>query len=148
MSRPLFLRWSLVNTLFTLCVAVVAVSHGDKVDGQARWFVLAILALFAGSSLYGGLLCWRADSTEYGLDGLPTWEYDLSGVRWLSFNGDMCQYLGLLGAATGFLVALSGDGLGSVQDRVAGASIGLAATAMGVACSMVLFLEAELLRRP
>lgn len=142
----LFLKWALLNVLFTLALVVVASNHGGEIDGLARWFVLAILAVFAVSSGYGGLLCWREDARPYGLDGLPLTDAE-GNVTHVELGADMCQYLGLLGAATGFLVALSGDQLSSVQDRVAGASIGLAATAVGVACSMVLLLEAHLLRQ-
>lgn len=142
----LFLKWSLLNVLFVLALAVVAERHAGEVDGLARWFVVGILAVFAASSAYGGLLCWRWDSQPYGENGLGLVEVN-GNVAHVELAADMCQYLGLLGAATGFLVALSGDQLSSVQDRVAGASIGLAATAVGVACSMVLLVEAHLLRQ-
>ncbi len=126
----LFLRWTLLNVLYLVALATLAGAHGGEVVGLARWFVLAILAVYAIASAYAGLLSLRGEKA-----GLPH----------LLLAADVCQYLGLLGAATGFLVALSGDDLATVQQRVAGASIGLAATAVGVACSVVLLVEAHLI---
>jgi hypothetical protein len=137
----LFLRWALLNVLVLLGGVVLAISKHELVTGLARWFVLAILIVFALASLYAGVLSWRHDRLA-NLNVKEPWR----GVEHVEFAADVCQYLGLIGAAVGFLVALTGDDLGTVQQRVAGASIGLAATAVGVGCSVVLLLEAHLLR--
>lgn len=124
-----FLAWALINSVF-VCLAVAAlIVYGGRVHSTGRVAMAIVLATFALASAYNGRLAWLDAPRDHLVD---------LGVSILPM-------LALLGTASGFLIAFSGSPE-DVQQRVAGASTGLAATITGIACAIVLMLERALLQ--
>ena len=135
--RPVFLRWALVNSLAAVTFVAAALSYHGHVHAAGRVAAALVLGVFALASAYCGVLAWRADSVASpGLDSRSL-EHVALAIR-------VCPMLAMLGTASGFLIAFSGSAE-DVQQRVAGASTGIVATVVGVACTIVLMLERHLL---
>jgi hypothetical protein len=135
--RPVFLRWALVSSLATVAFVAAAVSYRGKIETPGLVAVALVLTVFVLASGYSGLLAWRADELESrGLDARCL-EHVALAIR-------LCPMLAMLGTASGFLIAFAGS-TENVQQRVAGASTGIVATVVGVACTIVLMLERHLL---
>ena len=133
-ARPLFLRWALVTVLAVVAFVVAFVSYHGDVHTVGKVSAAIVLAVFALASAYCGLLAWRAD------DGRA----DSRSLEHVSFAIRVCPMLAMLGTASGFLIAFTGS-TQDVQQRVAGASTGIVATVVGVACTIVLMLQRHLL---
>jgi len=133
-SRPVFLRWALVTTLALVAFVVAFVSYHGHVHAVGKASAGIVLAVFALTSAYCGLLAWRSD------DGHP----DRRSLEHVSFAIRVCPMLAMLGTASGFLIAFTGS-TEDVQQRVAGASTGIVATVVGVACTIVLMVQRHLL---
>jgi hypothetical protein len=135
--RSLFLRWALVNALATVAFVAAAISYHGEIHVVGRIAAAIVLAVFALASAYCGVLAWRAgDSATRHLDQRSL-EHVALAIR-------VCPMLAMLGTASGFLIAFAGS-VDDVQQRVAGASTGIVATVVGVACTIVLMLERHLL---
>ena len=133
-SRPLFLRWALVTTLALVAFVVAFVSYHGDVHTVGKGSAAVVLAVFSSASAYCGLLAWRADEGRA----------DHRSLEHVSFAIRVCPMLAMLGTASGFLIAFTGS-TEDVQQRVAGASTGIVATVVGVACTIVLMLQRHLL---
>lgn len=135
--RPVFLRWALVNSLATVAFVAAALSYHGQIHTPGRVAAGLVLVVFVAASAYCGVLAWRADETAArGLDERSL-EHVALAIR-------ICPMLAMLGTASGFLIAFAGS-TEDVQQRVAGASTGIVATVVGVACTIVLMLERHLL---
>jgi ABC-type protease/lipase transport system fused ATPase/permease subunit len=135
-ARPRFLRWALVNAMaFVAFVAALVAYHGH-VHTVGKVSASIVLVVFALASAYCGLLSWRADEASERTDA--------RALEHVSFAIRVCPMLAMLGTASGFLIAFTGS-TEDVQQRVAGASTGIVATVVGVACTIVLMLQRHLL---
>ena len=134
--RPVFLRWALVNALATVAFVAAALSYQGEIHTAGRVAAALVLAVFVLASGYCGVLAWRADDVSPRLDSRSL-EHVALAIR-------VCPMLAMLGTASGFLIAFAGS-QEDVQQRVAGASTGIVATVVGVACTIVLMLERHLL---
>ena len=135
-DRPRFLRWALVNSLALVAFATAAASYHGHVHTPGKVSVAIVLGVFALGSAYCGVLAWRADE--------PEGHHDPRALEHVSFAIRVCPMLAMLGTASGFLIAFTGS-TEDVQQRVAGASTGIVATVVGVACTIVLMLQRHLL---
>jgi hypothetical protein len=135
-SRPRFLRWSLVNALALVTFVAAAASYHGHVHAPGKVSAAIVLGVFALASAYCGLLAWRADERAGRTDA--------RALEHVSFAIRVCPMLAMLGTASGFLIAFTGS-TEDVQQRVAGASTGIVATVVGVACTIVLMLQRHLL---
>jgi len=135
-TRPRFLRWALVTTLALVGFVAAAASYHGHVHATGKVSAGIVLGVFALASAYCGLLSWRADERADGVDH--------RALEHVSFAIRICPMLAMLGTASGFLIAFTGS-TEDVQQRVAGASTGIVATVVGVACTIVLMLQRHLL---
>ena len=135
-ARPRFLRWVLVTTLALVGFVAAAASYHGHVHATGKVSAGVVLGVFALASAYCGLLSWRADERAEGVDR--------RALEHVSFAIRICPMLAMLGTASGFLIAFTGSA-DDVQQRVAGASTGIVATVVGVACTIVLMLQRHLL---
>jgi hypothetical protein len=136
-AKPRFLRWALVTTLALVAFAAAVTSYHGHVHTVGKVSAAIVLAVFAVSTAYCGLLAWRADRTSSGSEMSRGLEHVALAIR-------VCPMLAMLGTASGFLIAFTGSSE-DVQQRVAGASTGIVATVVGVACTIVLMLQRHLL---
>jgi hypothetical protein len=137
LRRPVFLRWVLVVSLATVAFVAAALSYQGQIHAAGRVAAAIVLTVFLVTSSYCGVLAWRAD--ERGKRGL-----DARSLEHVALAIRVCPMLAMLGTASGFLIAFAGSAE-DVQQRVAGASTGIVATVVGVACTIVLMLERHLL---
>jgi hypothetical protein len=135
--RPRFLRWALVNALTVVAFVAAFVSYDGQVHPVGRATAGIVLAVFALASGYCGLLAWRSD--EGVLRGA-----NMRGLEHVALAIRVCPMVAMLGTASGFLIAFSGSAE-DVQQRVAGASTGIVATVVGVACTVLLMVQRHLL---
>jgi hypothetical protein len=142
-TRPLFLRWVVLQSVVVTLLAATALAYGGRLHGASLVMVPVILAVLAGASGYAGLLAWRRDVGVSPEDGL----------RHLWFAAGTCQLLGLLGTVAGFY-AMFNDGGGTSGSEVSsdlaarvthGASVALSATFVGILASLVILLEHHVL---
>ena len=124
-----FLRWTLVNVTFLAALIVAGFTYHGDVHVAGKVSVFAVLAVYTLASAHAGVLAFRA---------LP----DRAGHLSLAIRA--CPMGAMLGTITGFLIAFSGTSA-DVQQRVLGASTGLTATFIGVACALALMLQQHLL---
>jgi hypothetical protein len=143
-SRPLFLRWVVLQSIVATLLLAAALAYGGRLHGASLVMVPAILLVLAGTSAYAGLLAWRVDG-GVSPDG---------GLRHLWFAAGACQLLGLLGTVAGFYAMFNdggGDGSSAAVStdlaaRVThGASVALSATFVGILSSLVILLEHHVL---
>lgn len=137
MSRPLFLRWALVTALAVVALAIIRLLYHGHVHPAGTVAIVAVLAIFVAANCACGLLAWQADSGHRPTD---------SRLDDIAEAVEACPKVAMLGTVAGFLIALSGDAA-SIQQRMTGASTGLAATFVGIACMIVLGLQLRLLAR-
>jgi hypothetical protein len=135
--RPLFLRWALLNALTAVAFVAAFASYDGDVHVVGKAAAGAVLAVFALASGYCGVLAWRADGGASEAEATRGLEHVALAIR-------VCPMLAMLGTASGFLIAFNGT-VEDVQQRVAGASTGIVATVVGVACTIVLMLQRHLL---
>jgi hypothetical protein len=136
-AKPRFLRWALVTTLALVAFAVAVTSYHGQVHTVGKVSAAIVLAVFAVATAYCGVLAWRADEASSGRVADRGLEHVALAIR-------VCPMLAMLGTASGFLIAFTGSS-DDVQQRVAGASTGIVATVVGVACTIVLMLQRHLL---
>ena len=135
--RPLFLRWVLVNAVTAVAFAAAFASYDGDVHAVGKVAAGVVLAVFALASGHCGLLAWRLDGGVSGRAAARGLEHVALAIR-------LCPMVAMLGTASGFLIAFSGS-VDDVQQRIAGASTGIVATVVGVACTIVLMLQRHLL---
>jgi hypothetical protein len=154
MTRRLFLRWMLINTLAVLLFIALGVSFVHKVSGAPLVVAATTLAFAAAMSVYAGYLSWKADIL---LDGRPTGSREfrrrastlVHNAKHVGFAERTCQILGLVGAGVGFyIISTAGEFSNAnkaAQNIIDGLGQGLLATLTGVLASLVLSVEAHLL---
>lgn len=126
----LFLGLSLIDTIFLIALGTLGAHFHGHVHPAGNIAIGAVLAVFCVSAGYALLLAYRGDRDRQGH---------------LGFAANVCPAIGIAGVASGFLIALSGSS-GDAQQRVFGASSGLAATVVAVSCMVVLDFQAHLLK--
>jgi len=136
-ARPTFLRWALVAAISAVAFVAAAASYHGHIHAVGKVSVAIVLTVFALATAYSGLLAWRQDDS---VDG----RVDPRAVEHVALAIRLCPMLAMLGTASGFLIAFTGS-TEDVQQRVAGASTGIVATVVGVACTIVLMLQRHLL---
>ena len=136
-SRRLFLEWALMIALSVVAFAAAAASYHGHVHTVGKVSAAVVLSVFALASGYCGWLAWRADPHSSGAARGRQLEHVSLAIR-------VCPMLAMLGTASGFLIAFSGSTT-DVQQRVAGASTGIVATVVGVACTILLMLQRHVL---
>ncbi len=127
MRRTTFLRWCLVNVVFLTALVYAKLNYHANIHLVAWLAVSAVLLNYAIGSFYAGKLAWSTTSPPERKDGLRHLE------RATSYSPKMA----MLGTVAGFIIAFDGD-LTDVSSRVRGASTGLIATFVGIACMLVL----------
>lgn len=125
-TRTRFVKWALVNAVYFIVMVGAGLSYHGKVHGIGLAAIGAVLALFVIMSGYAGWLLWNEHPSE------PNKE-----TKHLSLAIELAPKLAMLGTVGGFLIAFSASA-GNVQQRVLGASTGLAATFVGIATMIAL----------
>lgn len=124
-----FLKWALVNVLFALALVAAFVSYHGKVEAAGKIAIAVVLVVYVAASAYAGSLAWR---------------YRRLGLSHISLAIELSPMIAMLGTVGGFLIAF-GSSAGDVQQRVVGASTGLAATLVGIACTIVLMIQRHII---
>ena len=144
MSRPLFLRWLLIQALSIAFLVGLAVEYGHFVKGASFVAVPVILLIGGAGSAVAGRICWELDSRRsvLALNRAKT------GLENVSFASWTCQIVGIMSTVFGFWLLLgeSGD-TSNLGDRIQeGGGVALVGTFIGVFCSLVLALEERLIQ--
>lgn len=115
-EKRLFLQWMVIASLTAVgSFAAVQIGWFDIIwFGDATRLSLATLAIFAGASLWCGLLAWKLDAlkeagfaeNEAGTHALKQLKVRL-GHGWHAVNA--CIEIGLLGTVFGLYMMLNGD---------------------------------------
>ena len=132
MSRPLFLRLLLIDSLFGCALVAGAIAYHGKIHPIAVVAVAVVLVAYAAGAAVCLWLAWNGNRK-----------------RLLNDVGELAERLpglALMGTAAGFIIALSGD-TAQVQHRIAGAATGIVSTFVGVACWLVLSAQHRMLAR-
>lgn len=125
LSRPLFIKWLILQAL-TISAAIPAVLfYNQGIHPVALVAVGLVLSVYGAATAYCGFLCWNERRR---------------GVNHVDLAIQLCPMIAMLGTASGFLIAFSGD-ISNVQQRVTGASTGIIATVIGVACTILLMVQ-------
>lgn len=123
-----FLRLALLNTLVGIAVIAGLITFSGNVHPAGKIMGASVLCVYAAASAYCGRCAWSGGGDMRHVD---------LAIR-------LCPMLALLGTTAGFLIAFSG-GVEDVQERVLGASTGLAATFIGISASILLMLQRHML---
>lgn len=121
-AHTTFLKWFLVNTIYVSCLIAAKVNYHGHIQAIGLVAIGAVLAIYTCASAYAGWLCWCEDKR---------------GTHHVSLAIELSPKLAMLGTVGGFLIAF-GAGAGDIQQRVLGASTGLAATFIGISAMVVL----------
>ena len=118
-----------MDTLFLLALGTAGVVYGAHIHTAGVVAIAGVLAVFCVAAAYAlyGTYIGRIE------------------VRHIELAANICPAIGIAGVASGFLIALSA-GTEDIQQRVVGASSGLAATVIAVACMVVLDCQAHMLK--
>lgn len=136
MKRTLFLRWACVHVAATSLFAILALVSWGRSSGVPLYVAAGIAALAFTVSCYAGRLFWRIDGGNLYAAR--------RGVPHIHFAAELCQLLGLVGAAVGFYListtpaSSSTDAVHHILDSL---GAGIVATVAGVLSSMVLLVE-------
>ncbi len=130
MAVTRFLQLSLIDVLFGLALATLAVLYSGHIHTAGLVAIAMVLAVFCVGAAYALRKASRGEG---------------DGAGHLGLAANICPAIGIAGVASGFLIALSG-GTDDIQERVIGASSGLAATVVAVACMVVLDVQSHMLR--
>jgi hypothetical protein len=115
-ARSLFLKWALVNAIYAVTMIAAALSYHGHVGSIGLIAIAAVFGLFVITSAYAGWIAWRED---------------MQHTHHVSLAIELAPKLAMLGTVGGFLIAFS-SGASDIQNRVLGASTGLAATFVGI----------------
>ncbi len=122
-----FLQLALIDVIFGLALATLAYLYSGTIHSAGLVAIAAVLAVFAISAGYALLQARRGQPAD------------------LELAVNVSPMIAMLGTVAGFLIAFSG-GTGDVQERVLGASTALASTFVGIACAVVLMVQARMLK--
>lgn len=126
-----FLQLVLIDSLFLLALVTAGVQYGGHIHTAGLIAIVVVLLVFGAAAGYALWMAYRGSGDTAHID----------------LAANLCPMIGIAGVAAGFLVALSG-GTEDVQARIVGASSGLAATVVAVACMGLLEVQAHMLRGP
>lgn len=121
-TKTLFCKWALVNAIYIAILILAGLLYKGHVQSIGVIAISAVLALYVGTSAWAAFLCWNEDRR---------------GVHHISLAIELSPKLAMLGTVGGFLIAFSASS-GNIQQRVLGASTGLAATFVGISAMIVL----------
>ena len=131
-TKPLFLRWALINVLFVVGLIVARIAYKGHIPFVAYVAIGIVLLTYGIASVTLGLETWREDRR---------WYVDVP------FVGEAIRLLpmmAMLGTVSGFLIALTGDP-NQVAHRISGAATALSATFIGIAATILLKVQHYLL---
>jgi len=131
-EHKLFLKWLFINVVYLLALVVGAIAYNGKVEAPGKLAIALVLGVYVLATLHAGYLAWVLGVQHE--DGHP---FIRKGLRHTSFAIELAPKLAMLGTVGGFLIAFSSSA-GDVQQRVIGASTGLAATFVGISAMVVL----------
>lgn len=159
LPKTLFLRWVLlVSVVFVAAVTLYA--YGGfaavyRMDASRISFV--IMAVFAGMTVWCGILTWKLDELFMNAKELPKnlFQNELQDIANKSnhvwFAVALCQSLGLLGTIWGFMMilpdfqGLQSGNQESIQKLIEQISYGMSTafltTLVGLICSIILGLQ-------
>jgi hypothetical protein len=133
-GKRLFLESCLINLLATTIAAATLVASQSQTQGLsiiAKIIIGVIGLVFVLASIYATSVCWWID------DGADTRKMEHAANN-VSFAGNQCPYIGLLGSVTGIFVFMSST-LGSSADMerakqvsMTGIGIALVPTIVGI----------------
>lgn len=125
-----FLQLALINVLFGLSLGTFGVLYSGRIHAAGVVAIAAVLIVYAFATAYALHLAreGRPDANDH-----------------VALAASVCPAIGIAGVAGGFLIALSA-GTDDIQERVIGASSGLAATVIAVVCMVLLDVQAHMLR--
>lgn len=135
-THQIFLKWALINVLFLLALGVGMVSYGGKVEVAGKVATGVVILVYLAASAMSGYAAWRMD--------LGKRLHLARNLPHLSLAIEISPMIAMLGTVGGFMIAF-GSSAGDVQHRVIGASTGLAATLVGISCTVVLMVIRHLL---
>lgn len=123
--KKLFLKWVLLNLVSTIVVLLSLICFSSpliSLNVFGKCVVGVMTAIYLGTSIYAGILCWRTDaifeSRTISRDGLDKrLQSLLHKADNISFQANECPFIGLFGAVSGFIFAMLGkNGLAAVSD--------------------------------
>ena len=125
-----FLSLALIDVVFLTTLVTLGARYYGHIHPAGLVAIALALSVFCAAAGYALRLAYHGhpDRGEH-----------------VGFAANVCPAIGIAGVAMGFLLALSG-GTENVQERVIGASSGLAATVVAVACYVVLDVQAHILK--
>jgi hypothetical protein len=136
----------LSTVLAVVAIAFLGITVGGSVSGAPLVVACATLVLAALGSGYCGWLSWYGDHPFRRLGGRKEILHKAERVH---FIAELCQILGLVGAATGFYLiaqtATTGDAQSAVHRIIEGLGKGIIATLTGILCSLVLLVQHHVL---
>lgn len=127
--RGTLVRLAVVQALSLTAFIALALSFGPRVHLVAWLDIAVVLVLYAAASLRASVVAVRGGS-----------------LRALDEAISLAPMLAMLGTIAGFVIAF-GASADDVQGRVLGASTGLAATFVGVACAALLRIQRYVIER-
>ena len=134
MVVTLFLRWALLQSLVFVGFVTLLLLYQGHLHDAGKVMVGMVLLVYVAASAYCGRLAWLGGRGPLRAYPSPR------QLAHVSLSITVCPMLALIGTVSGFLIAFSG-GVEDVQSRVLGASTGLAATFVGIACAVLLMVQ-------
>jgi uncharacterized membrane protein YfcA len=114
-EKTLFVKWALLNAIFSVFVVALGITFGGRIHGAALAVIPIIFLLIAYASAYGGRLCWRADGV---LPGTPEARRIIHESLYLDHWAWVCPMLGILSSIAGMSILLSTNDAASLGERV------------------------------
>jgi len=137
MEHVVFLKWALLNALTAVFFVAAGYLYHSHIHGAALVAVPMLLTLFTFMTAYGGWLCWKTD--------LATKTYLKDRIRhdldWLNYFAYTLQVGGIMCTLIGFYLILGHGIEANFQQKLAGGSVALLGSFVGVLCSLVLLTE-------
>lgn len=158
-TRPLFLRWLLLNVLVIFAVVLVGLTYWHRIDGLGAGpkFALVVLAAYAGFSVAAGKLMWKTDEVLAGADWKKPRLLSISrDADHIQFGVNFLPMAGMVGTVTGFLIVVVGGFGGTtniqssdlsalMQDVGNGAGTALVSTLVGLLGALLLSIQLHVL---
>ncbi len=142
-DHPLFLRWALINALLAIFLVTAGAAYRGNLHGAVLVALPIILAIYCSATYYAGKLAWRADDYLDTVRGSePERIRILHDAEWINRWAYSCQIAGIMCTMAGFFVILSKSGTqADLTSKLAGGSVALLGSFVGVLCSLVLLLQ-------
>lgn len=132
-SKPLFLKWTLLNALAIAFLGFLGSRYGNRIHGPSLIAIPVILAAYAWAAYLAARVCWFAD------DAHPhqrrRFLHDLKNVHHWT---EQIQYMAMLATVFGIWTLLTDKG-GDLHDRlVNNGGVAFSATFTGIFASLIL----------